>query len=218
MKRCSKCKIEKPFNEFNKNSNKRDGCSHYCKECKKLRRQALEHKEKMKSYRQTLEHKEKMKLLRQTIKYKESKKSRRNQEGYREDHREYMRKRSQLDIRKEYMRKYQKNRRNTDLVFKLNKRLANAIYLSLKGNKNGRHWEELVEYTLGDLMKHLESKFLFEMTWENYGQWHIDHIRPISSFKFTSYNDLEFKQCWSLSNLQPLWAIDNIRKSNKLAA
>jgi hypothetical protein len=54
------------------------------------------------------------------------------------------------------------------------------------------------------------------MTWMNYGEWHIDHILPIDSFNFQSYEDYQFKECWSLENLQPLWAIDNIRKGNKI--
>ena len=56
------------------------------------------------------------------------------------------------------------------------------------------------------------------MSWDNYGRngWEIDHIKPISSFNFNSYKDKEFKECWSLENLQPLWAEENIRKSNKI--
>ena len=49
------------------------------------------------------------------------------------------------------------------------------------------------------------------MTWDNYGEWHVDHIRPISNF--TLIDDPEFKECWALSNLQPLWSIDNFSKS-----
>jgi hypothetical protein len=54
------------------------------------------------------------------------------------------------------------------------------------------------------------------MTWDNYGEWHVDHIKPISSFKITEIGDKEFMSCWSLENLQPLWGEENIRKSNKL--
>jgi hypothetical protein len=55
------------------------------------------------------------------------------------------------------------------------------------------------------------------MTWDNYGVfgWHIDHVRPKASFNFTSPDDEEFKQCWALENLQPLWWKDNITKSDK---
>ena len=54
------------------------------------------------------------------------------------------------------------------------------------------------------------------MTWDNYGKWHIDHIVPRSFFEFTSIEDTEFKYCWSLDNLQPLWSAENITKSNKI--
>ena len=54
------------------------------------------------------------------------------------------------------------------------------------------------------------------MSWENYGSyWHIDHIKPDSRFIYESVEDIEFKKCWALSNLQPLKAEDNLKKSNK---
>jgi len=88
---------------------------------------------------------------------------------------------------------------------------------SLKRNKNGYHWEKLVGYTLDNLIQHLESQFKEGMTWDNQGKWHIDHIRPIFSFDFDSYKDKEFRQCWALDNLQPLWAKDNLRKNKYYA-
>lgn len=65
--------------------------------------------------------------------------------------------------------------------------------------------------TYQDLIKHIEKQFDDKMTWDNYGSyWHIDHIRPKCSFKGN-----EFKECWALSNLQPLEAIENFRKSGR---
>lgn len=89
------------------------------------------------------------------------------------------------------------------------------IYHALRDRKAGRKWETLVGYSLADLMAHLESRFKPGMTWDNYGQWHIDHVRPIASFSFANPEDEGFKQCWSLSNLQPLWAKENIQKGAK---
>lgn len=86
------------------------------------------------------------------------------------------------------------------------------------GGKKRRGWESLVGYTLEDLRCHLERLFLPGMTWQNMGHWHIDHVRPVSSFNITNCDDLAFRECWSLSNLQPLWAVDNLKKYNKLAA
>lgn len=106
-----------------------------------------------------------------------------------------------------------------DPIVKLNNNVSTSIRNSLKSNnlsKNGRHWEDLVGYTSQELRKHLENLFQPGMTWNNHGKWHIDHIIPISFFEYTSTDEVEFKYCWSLHNLQPLWAIDNIVKSDRL--
>ena len=81
--------------------------------------------------------------------------------------------------------------------------------------KNKVHVFDILGYTINDLIRHLESKFQPGMSWKNYGKWHIDHIKPESLFNYSTFDDREFKQCWSLDNLQPLWAKDNLRKSNK---
>ena len=65
------------------------------------------------------------------------------------------------------------------------------------------------------LREHLESQFTEGMSWDNMGEWHIDHIRPIASFNYDSTEHPDFKKCWALNNLQPLWAADNIRKGDK---
>jgi hypothetical protein len=89
--------------------------------------------------------------------------------------------------------------------------------MSLGSKKGGRSWQSLVGYTLERLRRHLERQFVRGMTWENRGhgpgKWHIDHILPVSSFKFETPDDADFKACWALSNLRPLWSTDNIRKS-----
>jgi len=82
--------------------------------------------------------------------------------------------------------------------------------------KQGRKWETLVGYTLEELMAHLESKFLPGMSWKNRSKWHIDHIIPRNAFDITSAECDEFKKCWELNNLQPLWAKDNIIKKDSL--
>ena len=110
---------------------------------------------------------------------------------------------------------YYNQRRAVDPDFRLKEAMASQIYNALRANKAGRTWETLVGYTLQELKSHLEARFLPGMSWENYGAWHIDHIRPRASFTFTSPEDEGFKQCWALDNLQPLWAADNIRKGHK---
>lgn len=70
-------------------------------------------------------------------------------------------------------------------------------------------------YTVQELMTHLEGKFSQGMNWRNYGKngWHIDHIRPCASFDLA--DPKQFKDCWDLSNLQPLWAKDNLKKGSR---
>jgi hypothetical protein len=99
---------------------------------------------------------------------------------------------------------------------RLNRLVSNNIRVSLHGLKDNNHWEDLVGYTLKDLMKHLECKFKLGMTWENYGKWHIDHIIPKSVFQFNSPDDIDFKRCWALKNLQPLWHWENESKGAKV--
>ena len=99
---------------------------------------------------------------------------------------------------------------------RLNHRMGTAIYYSLNGEKHGRRWETLTGYTAEDLRKHLESQFKEGMTWDNYGKWHIDHIIPLSRLYIDGTDDPTFKFAWSLSNLQPLWKKDNLKKANKI--
>ena len=97
--------------------------------------------------------------------------------------------------------------------------MATALYRALKSKKSGRKWELLVGYTVNDLIKHLESKFDDKMSWDNYGSyWEVDHIKPRSLFNYICPEDKEFKECWELSNLQPLEAIENMKKGNKYEA
>jgi hypothetical protein len=95
---------------------------------------------------------------------------------------------------------------------KLSHHIGSAIWRSLAGNKAGRRWERLVGYTLDDLRRHLERQFLKGMTWENYGEWHVDHVLPIAGFNFVSTDDPDFRACWAITNLQPLWAAQNLSK------
>ena len=111
-----------------------------------------------------------------------------------------------------YQREYYKNNPKN----RIRKNISEGIRRSLKSGKNGHSWEDLVGYTTADLKKHLEKKFKKGMSWENYGEWHIDHIVPVSAFNFTKPEHDDFKRCWALSNLQPLWAGENCSKSASL--
>lgn len=123
-----------------------------------------------------------------------------------------------IDKIRETKRNYERNRKANDPLYKLINNFRTAIYQVLKENninKNG-HYFDILKYTPEQLISHLESKFGENMTWDNYGEWHVDHIKPISSFMILEIGDEEFMNCWSLDNLQPLWGNENIKKSNKL--
>jgi len=104
----------------------------------------------------------------------------------------------------------------------IRKKIKNNVRRSIlsyvkKGTKANRKWQSILGYSTKDLCDHLQKQFDSNMTWENYGSyWHIDHIEPVSWFKFTTPDCEAFKRCWSLKNLQPMEAKTNIRKSNKL--
>lgn len=118
----------------------------------------------------------------------------------------------------EVKRTYQKHKRHTDPIYKLICNFRTAIYQVLKENnvqKNG-HYFDVLKYTPEELITHLESKFIDGMNWDNYGEWHVDHIKPISSFNIIEIGDDEFMRCWTLENLQPMWGIENIKKGNKI--
>jgi hypothetical protein len=106
-----------------------------------------------------------------------------------------------------------RKRRATDPAFKLRQNLASRILHALKNQQKSASTMNLVGCSLEDLKKHLESKFTEGMTWDNHGQWHIDHIRPCASFDLTKPE--QQKECFHWSNLQPLWALDNLRKNSR---
>jgi len=102
---------------------------------------------------------------------------------------------------------------------KIRNRMSRRMRHALSGRNLSKKWIHIfniVGYSVEDLQKHLETRFQSGMTWDNIGEWHIDHIIPESSFNYSSTADELFTQCWSLDNLQPLWAKDNLSKGSKL--
>jgi len=118
---------------------------------------------------------------------------------------------------KQTKRNYEKKRKSTDPTYKLIGNFRTAIYTVLKENNVTKygHYFEMLGYQPEQLINHLEIQFKDGMTWDNYGEWHVDHKLPITYFKFNNVTDDEFKKCWSLKNLQPMWGNENITKSNK---
>jgi hypothetical protein len=123
-----------------------------------------------------------------------------------------------IDKIRQNKRDYERNRKATDPLYKLISNFRTAIYTVLKESNVDKygHYFDILQYTPEELIIHLENQFKDDMTWENYGIWHVDHKLPITSFDIQEMGDEEFIRCWCLDNLQPMWGEENIRKSNKI--
>lgn len=117
---------------------------------------------------------------------------------------------------RERQRKNHKKRKMVDPAYVIMKSLRSRISAAIKrkGEKCYKT-KNLIGCTVQELIKHLESKFSKGMSWDNYGffGWHIDHIKPCDSFNLVDPE--QQKKCFHYTNLQPLWMIENIKKSNK---
>jgi hypothetical protein len=123
-----------------------------------------------------------------------------------------------IDKIREVKRNYERTRKANDPLYKLVANFRTAIWTVLKENNMDKygHYFEILQYSPEQLATHLEKQFSEGMTWENYGDWHVDHKTPITAFNFQEIGDNEFMKCWCLENLQPMWADENIKKSNKI--
>lgn len=116
---------------------------------------------------------------------------------------------------REKIRARTRNRKKTDPVFRVTESIRSRIWIALKGGKQDQHTEELLGCTFKYFKEYLENQFDANMSWENYGPyWHIDHIKPISSFDLSSIE--EMKNAFHYTNCQPLEALENMKKSNKM--
>jgi hypothetical protein len=105
---------------------------------------------------------------------------------------------------------YVRNRRKTDINFKIASNLKTRVWYALKGNPKLSTTMNLVGCSINQLKQHLEKKFIKGMSFSNYGKWHIDHIKPCASFDLSKSK--EQRKCFHYTNLQPLWAKDNLSK------
>lgn len=112
-------------------------------------------------------------------------------------------------------RKYERERRATDPTFKLTQYMRNAVRRGLIDGKHGYKTADALEFSIDELRAHIEAQFTGGMSWDNYGDWHIDHIRPVASFPRHEMGDSVFRQLWALTNLRPCWAHVNLSKGAK---
>jgi hypothetical protein len=122
--------------------------------------------------------------------------------------------RRKIISQKQYI--YKKKKLKTDPYFKLMENLRSRIYCVLKGRikKSARTLKLLDVKNISEVKQHLEKQFKDGMTWGNHGKWHIDHIKPCASFDLRC--PIGQLDCFHYTNLQPLWAYDNLSKNDKL--
>lgn len=220
-KKCSKCNEVKSIEDFCKDKSRKSGINVYCRECLKkyyqnnigyFKKHSKEYyknnAEKLKGASKIYYYSNIEKVTISLNKYKET-----NFKDYNERIGRWHK--AHPEKVKKALSDYKK-RMKLISEYRLNNSVSRRINEALNGNKNGMPWEKLVGYSFKDLTKHLEKLFKHGMSWDNYGEWQLDHIIPRSFFKFSSFDNWEFKYCWSLNNLQPLWKMENIRKGNKV--
>ena len=225
-KRCTKCKQIKAFCNFNKNKKGKFGLNYWCNCCfkKYYKKYYQDNEEKIKEYKKKYKQDniDKVKIYHKKYNYDNKERIcqnrkeyyQNNKEKYKEYHKKYI-KENKENIKK-YNNEYSKNKRKIDIHYKLRSNVSSLISNKLKrklSSKNNNSIIDFLSYTINDLMKHLEKQFTKGMSWDNYGKWHIDHIKPDSLFNYKSIDDKEFQECWSLKNLQPLWAKENWSKN-----
>ena len=214
---CTKCKLPKDFNLFYKNSKSKDGLRSSCIECQKkyleknkekVREQNQQYNQKRRDQKKKWAelNKEKVNLSRK--KWLDSNKEIRAKYVKEYNKQYYI---NNKKTRSSYSNQKQKEYRKTNPLFKIKSNLRQRINRYIK-NKS-KSTEEIIGISYIEFLKYLESKFSKGMNIENLGNdIHIDHIIPLSSAK--SEEEL-YKLC-HYTNLQPLWAKDNLTKSNKI--
>ena len=194
---CSGCKEVKSIAEFYRDTKSKDGLTYICKECNRLKSARWLHSHEPRRHPPYY----RPRPLSPEIARE------RALRWYHENH-----DRAKELARKRYALIMQTERGH------LNDAMRKGIGQSLCGNKGGRSWKSLVDYTIDQLKAHIEKQFKDGMSWENYGtHWHIDHKIPIAVFNFEKPEDIDFRLCWSLKNLQPLEAKENLRKNAKIS-
>ena len=234
IKSCQTCKQDIPYNGNNISYSRLKYCRHECRPCndeehmKVLRAKRARAKGTKPKRTFANEEERKVHKRQRTLNYyhnmTQEQRDRRNATRRKYRKRPEVREKERIQLqcwnkknthkKKEYYEKYRKNP-----MAVLRSRMSTALRNSLKykGSKKKRPTFDLLDFTKQELREHLESHFTEEngYTWDNMEDWHIDHIRPVSSFNFTTTDCEDFKKCWALNNLQPLWAKDNLSKGDK---
>lgn len=121
---------------------------------------------------------------------------------------------NKIRYNKNHYQNWKRPKYYSDPEFRLKECLSARMRQALKHNYKSASTEALLGCTISFLREHLEQRFKGNMTWDNYGEWHVDHIMPCDSFNLLDGE--EQRKCFHYTNLQPLWATENIVKSNKI--
>ena len=186
MKNCTTCKVEKPLDAFHKDKSKKDGITSQCKVCRKEYR--LKNKEKASAYSKEYNLK--------------------NQEKISVYNKEYG---SRPEARKKINERL-RDRYNNDILYRLMQLLQKAVWNTFKGYSKPEKTMKLLYCTLEQFKSHIEKQFTKGMNWENQGEWHLDHIKPMNAFDLLDENEKRYCNHWS--NFQPLWGPENMSKKD----
>ena len=225
---CKKCNVEKNINNFTNHIDKRDGRKYFklsCKECCRFVGRQLENKIKRQKYYLA----NRVNILSQKKKYNQENKIEKMSKRkiyYRNNRDRIIAKNSSYKREhREQINKKIKERRKNDPIFKIREAIRSSVKVALRRLKNGKSINKYLPYSIIELKQHLESQFESWISWNNWGKynsknwndqdpttwtWQLDHIIPQSDLPYTSMLDENFKKCWSLDNLRPYSAKQNI--------
>ena len=179
----------------------------------------LENKENRKLYNINYRKKNKKVLKKQQKKWYLNNKEHKRQYDliYKKKHKKrYQKQNKEYRIKnKDKIRKHLLNKYHNNLQYKLSNILRKRIQKVLKGYSKSKNSMDLLGCTIEQLWIHLEKSFKPGMTRKNHGKWHLDHIRPCASFDLTKAS--EQRKCFHYTNLQPLWASENLAKGSKIS-
>jgi hypothetical protein len=214
---CCRCKriLELNSDNFQPRKDRNLGYRNHCKRCATDEKRKWREKNKE---RDCLNRKKWVEKNRQHVYAVHDKWLDDNRDHYNAVNRAYRKKDKEKDrekyrtLSRNNMRARLKNDPEFRLLSNLRARVRGAIKF-YKGEKLFRTME-LIGCSIHDVKLHLESKFTEGMSWENYGKWHIDHIIPCCAFNLI--DPQEQLKCFHYTNLQPLWAEDNLKKGDKI--
>jgi len=217
MKTCCQCNKEKPFTEFNKAKNRKDGHQTICRECQRAYRKANKETLSLLNKKWREENKEELRQKKKQyrIENKEAHNERNRKWAAENREQEKVRNRKYYQDNKEQILKRRMNEPTKRLKYNISRSVYKALKRATNTSKGGSTFEYL-PYTPHQLKERIENQFEPWMTWDNWSEWHIDHIIPQSVLLYDSLEHPNFQKCWALDNLRPLKAEDNLKKSNKI--